>query len=229
MTAISRTRYRVILSCMLLVLLVAALWSMPLQAQDGFISQQATYRPTLTPLPRPVSLLLTINTSSCLLSVVAPAEVAEVAEEAPARATYRPTLTPIAPAVEETTDEASEPAVDAFDLSNAQTYTIGEGCDAVVERLSIPQNDVRWFSITEEGDDVTFLALQHLPDDPFPPQLDVRGRYFACGIPEGGQQICQLAVMVGEQAYIVQIPVNVGEAYFGPTFVAPELTETVAP
>jgi hypothetical protein len=177
MSPVSRTRYRLILSGAFLLLLIAALWSMPLQAQDGRrFAQQATYRPTLTPLPVPVALLLTINTSSCVLSVVAQAPV----EAAPARPTYRPTLTPVAPAE----DTSAPVAVESFALGNAPTYTIGEGCDAVAERLSIPTNDIRWLSISVDGDDITFLPLQAVPGDPFPPQLDVRGRYFACGIPE---------------------------------------------
>ncbi|NWF70771.1 MAG: hypothetical protein HXY40_16935 [Chloroflexi bacterium] len=211
----SVSRNRLLLACALLVLLLAALWSMPLQAQDGnFFLQQATYRPTLTPVPPPVSLVLTINTSSCVLSVVAPPS------DAPARPTYRPTLTPVPPPPD---PNAPVP----FFLGNAPTYTVGEGCEAVVERLQIPQNDVRWFSITVEGDDVTLLPLQPVPNDPFPPQLDTRGRYFACGIPETGQQACQVAVLVGEQAYIVSIPINVEEAYFGPVFG--EATATPAP
>jgi hypothetical protein len=214
MTTVSKTRYRVILCCALLVLLLAALWSMPLQAQDGLgYFLQATYRPTFTPVAPPVSLVLSINTSTCLLSVVAPA-----AEEASAAPTYRPTFTPIPP----TADPNAAPTEEPFYLGNAPTYTIGEGCDEVAERLSIPQNDVRWFSVTVEGDDVTFLPLQAVPGDVYPPQLDTRGRYFACGIPELGQQSCQVAVQVGEQAYIVSIPVNVEEAFFAPE-------ETAAP
>src|SRR5689334_10462356 len=133
MNSVSRTRYRLILSGAFLLLLIVALWSMPLQAQDGrSVSQQATYRPTLTPLPRPIALLLSINTSSCVLSVAAPQE-----SEAPAHPTYRPTLTPIPP-----TADPNAPAVaESFFLGNAPTYTIGEGCDAVAERLSIPTND----------------------------------------------------------------------------------------
>ncbi len=126
MSSASRIRYRILLSCALLLLLMAALWSMPLQAQNGNVHYlQATYRPTLTPVPPPVALLLTINTSSCVLSAVASAE------EAAPRATFRPTLTPIPP----TADPNAAPQAEPFFLSNAPTYTIGEGCDAVAERL----------------------------------------------------------------------------------------------
>ncbi|MFN8375661.1 MAG: hypothetical protein U0694_22675 [Anaerolineae bacterium] len=213
MSANARTRYRVILCCALLLFAIAALWSMPLQAQEARPELQATYRPTLTPVAPPISLVLTINTSSCALSVVA------APSEAPAAATYRPTLTPIPP----TADPNAAPTAVPFFLGNAPTYTIGEGCDAVAERLIIPQNDVRWFSIAVEGDDVTLLPLQAVPGDPYPPQLDTRGRYFACGIPEEGQQDCKVAALVGDQAYIIQIPVDVEEAYFGPEF-NPEAT-----
>jgi hypothetical protein len=210
-----RTHYRIILSGVVLFLLTVALWSMPLQAHEESAFQQATQRLTPTPTSESIPLLLTVDTSSCVLSVYEPPP-----PEATPRATYRPTITPI-PATP--TEEATiDP--DAFVLDNAPIYTIGEGCDEVAEYLSVPINDMLWFSLMIDGDDVSFLRLQVIPDDPFQPQLDARGRYFACGIPEEGQQVCQVAVMVSDQAYIVQIPVNVEEAYFVPV-LNPEATD----
>jgi hypothetical protein len=210
-----RTHYRIILSGVFLLLLTVAFWNMPLQAHEGSAFQQATQRLTPTPTSASLALLLTVDTSSCILSIYEPPP-----PEATPRATYRPTMTPIPPPP---TEEATADP-DAFVLDNAPIYTVGEGCDDVAAYLSVPINDLLWFSLMIDGDDVSFLRLQVIPDDPFPPRLDARGRYFACGIPEEGQQVCQVAVMVSDQAYIVQIPVNVEEAYSAPE-VTPEVTD----
>lgn len=108
-------------------------------------------------------------------------------------------------------------------LPDLPIYTIGEDCEDIVPLLTVPSNGTLWLGLLY-GDE--WLPLDTLDDDPYPPQLDGRGRYFGCVIPDEGEQVCYVLVTLNDLDYLVEVPIWIGDAYYAPQ---PTATDEPAP
>jgi hypothetical protein len=181
------------------------IWSLPLLAQE-------------TPPTEPV-FVLTVGSRSCTLAT-APEEAVEAATETSAapRPTYRPTLTPIPRTP--SADATEEPA-DGFNTGDLVVLTLSEDCANLISQLQVPENGTLWLSLSLQDDPNVALPLSALVDDPYPPQLDRRGRFFGCEIAAQGEQVCRVVVTVGETSYQIDVPVVVEGAFVAPPAAAP--------
>lgn len=91
--------------------------------------------------------------------------------------------------------------------SDQPSLTLGDGCADVVERLRVPNSGTIWLSLTISDQPDVWLPLDTIADDPAPPQLDQRGRYFGCT--QTDEQVCQVKVEFNTAAYQVAIPLVV--------------------
>jgi hypothetical protein len=147
----------------------------------------------------PADLLLSVSGRICALERVEGEP--EATPEATAAATPEATPDP----------EANTPDW----LPDLPTYTVGEDCDDLEPLLTVASNGTLWLALlTEDSDE--WLPLDTLEDDPYPPQLDGRGRYFGCAIPDEGEQTCYVRVTLDDEDYLVAVPLWVGDAYYAP-------------
>ncbi|MFN8375662.1 MAG: hypothetical protein U0694_22680 [Anaerolineae bacterium] len=195
-----RTRFWLVLCGLLLGF---ALWSLPSMAQE-------------TSGDTPV-LVLTVGSRSCTLAPIVVEETATAEVSAVPRATYRPTLTPIP--TTPSADETEAPA-QGFASGTLVVLTLSDDCANLLSQLQVPENGVLWLSLSLQDDPDSALPLSSLADDDFPPQLDRRGRYFGCSIPDQGEQVCRVVVTVGEVSYQIDVPVTVEGAFVAPTSTA---------
>jgi hypothetical protein len=130
-------------------------------------------------------------------------------------------------ATPEPDDEESEDTTPDW-LPELPTYTIGDDCQELLPLLTVAANGTLWMALLlPDSDD--WLPLETLEDDPYPPQLDGRGRYFGCSIPMEGEQVCYVLTELDEETVLVAVPLWVGDAYYAPQPVAtdePEVQET---
>lgn len=116
-------------------------------------------------------------------------------------------------------------------LPDLPTYTLSGECTEVEPLLTVASNGRLWLALlTADADD--WLQLDTIEDDPYPPQLDGRGRYFGCAIPDEGEQVCYVLVTLDDMEYLVEVPIWVGDAYYAPAPTAtevPEVQETLEP
>jgi len=96
---------------------------------------------------------------------------------------------------------------------NQPSLTLGDGCDDVEERLRLPNSGTIWLSLTISDQPDLWLPLDIITDDPTPPQLDQRGRYFGCT--QDGEQVCQVKVEIDTGAYQIAIPLTLDGAAGG--------------
>jgi hypothetical protein len=113
-------------------------------------------------------------------------------------------------------------------LPDLPTYTLGDDCEDVERLLTVASNGTLWLALLSD-DDYGWLPLENVEDDPYPPQLDGRGRYFGCANPEEGEQVCYVLVEWNEETVLVAIPIFVGDAYFAPEPTATEVPEQPEP
>lgn len=99
--------------------------------------------------------------------------------------------------------------------SDATLLTLGDDCETVTPLLQTAANGTIWLSLRLADTPDVWLALDTVADDPHPPRLDQRGRFFGCAIPVEGEQTCQVAVSHDEADYIVAVPLIVGAAWRG--------------
>ena len=126
---------------------------------------------------------------------------------------------------EATPEVTPEPSAATPDwLPDLPTYTLGDDCDDVERLLRVPSNGTLWLALlSEDGDE--WLLLETIEDDPYPPQLDGRGRYFGCAIPVEGEQVCYVVVEWSEETVLIAVPLWVGDAYIAPQPTATEEPE----
>jgi hypothetical protein len=110
-------------------------------------------------------------------------------------------------------------------LPDLPIYTLSDDCETIEPLLTVASNGTLWLALLKDDAD-DWLALDTLEDDPHPPQLDARGRYFGCAIPDEGAQPCYVLVTLDEVDYLVRVPLWVGDAYFAPQVTATEEPET---
>ena len=162
--------------------------------------------------PEP-DLLLSVAGESCALEIDP--------ESVGTHAMRPPEATP-----ESEPETTPEPAPDF--LPALPTYTLSDDCDDVKHLLTVPSNGTIWLSLSlPESED--WLPLSTIEDDPYPPKLDGRGRFFGCAIPMEGEQVCYVLTELEEETVLVALPLWVGDAYYAPQPVAteePEAQET---
>jgi hypothetical protein len=164
-------------------------------------------------------LLLSVSGESCALQI----DPESVGGQVGAHSVRPGETTPEATEEPEATPEATvEPDAETPDwLPDLPTYTLGEDCADLESLLTVAANGRLWLALLTENDD-EWLPLDTLEDDPYPPQLDGRGRYFGCAIPDEGEQACYVRVTLDEAEYLVAVPLWVGDAYYAP---APTATD----
>jgi hypothetical protein len=86
--------------------------------------------------------------------------------------------------------------------------TLGDDCNIVIPYLDMLTTETRWMAVSSP-DETAWLTLRSLNDDPYPPHLDGRGRYFGCVIPVEGEQTCRVLVEWNDAMVLVEIPVVV--------------------
>lgn len=130
------------------------------------------------------------------------------------------------PEPEYTPEPGSHGSVIAADsrhwLPRLPHYLLSDDCDDLEPLLTVPSNGTLWLALLY-GDQ--WLELDTVEDDPNPPQLDGRGRYFGCVIPDEGAQVCYVVVTLDEADYLVAVPLWVGDAYFASVPTATDVLE----
>ena len=88
-------------------------------------------------------------------------------------------------------------------------YRVPDSCVAVLSRLRASIDQAVWLSlsITDQSD---WLKLHTIHNDRHTPQLDKRGRYFGCAMPENGFHTCRIGFEMRGQRYQVFVPMRVG-------------------
>ena len=172
-------------------------------------------------------LQLTISKRSCDLDFI-DSQITEIDTET----TDRPsrTATPATPVVDlgilptpgASTDtpqnSASTPPPRTFS-TDFPVMVLGDDCEEVIPRLRMLDHETLWLSVST-ADEVGWLTLLPVEDDPFPPHLDERGRYFGCILPEAGEQTCYVLVEWHENTVLLAIPVRVEAAATAPAVAA---------
>ena len=127
---------------------------------------------------------------------------------------------------ESTPETTPEPNADIPDwLLDLPTYTLSDDCEDIERLLAVARNGTLWLALFTQDSD-TWLSLDTIEDDPYPPQLDGRGRYFGCAIPVEGAQVCYVLAERDEETVLVAVPVWVGDAYYAPQPVETDEPET---
>ena len=95
---------------------------------------------------------------------------------------------------ESTPETTPEPNANTPDwLPDLPTYTLSDDCEDVERLLVVARNGTLWLALLSEDSD-TWLSLDTVEGDPYPPQLDGRGRYIGCAIPVEGEQVCYVSI-----------------------------------
>ena len=113
-------------------------------------------------------------------------------------------------------DDGTSGDDDGIEEDAPPTYTIGDDCEGLQNFLADhPSNERLWLALSHPEED-GWLELETTEDDDYPPQLDRRGRFFGCLIPEQGEQACFVSATLGDTTYAFIIPFTIGNAYYAP-------------
>ncbi len=160
------------------------------------------------PQPR---LMIAVSGQSCAMTLTEPSAATP---EATAEATVEA----------QATSEATGEAPSAVDYP---VFAPGDGCASVLPLLYAPSNGKLWIALYTPND-FPWQQFRVVPDDPYPPLLDTRGRYVGCANPQKGEQTCRLLWDYLDKTYLLEIPLRVGNAYTAPA-PAPTLVSSATP